>query len=558
MAWQRVASLSEIDVDGVLGVDVNGSPVALYRLSNEVFATSGICTHALALLSEGFVEDGRIECPLHQGQFDIRSGKALCAPATEDLRTYAVKLEGDDVFIDMERPAASAQVMANAALDRKTGVGVRAAEEENKANTRKIAAMNMDPELSLTKRYVWPAEGLTRIPDWVYTDQTIYEREIEKIFHGRTWNYVALECEVPKAGDFIRSNVGPTPVVVVRGDDGSINVFENRCSHRAAEFCRELSGNVKEFVCPYHQWTYDLQGNLAGVPFRRGVNGKGGMPADFDSAQHGLRRLNVTTHRGVVFASYLRDMESLQDYLGPEVLKEFEATFDGRKPRLLGYYRHTLPGNWKLYHENLKDPYHATLLHTFLVTFGLLVAGNRSLMLADATGRHGVMASAKSERKSLSSDAKKEMRAYRDGMTLAEPRFMDFIEEFDSPWSVTMATIWPNLIIQREMNTLGVRQIVPTGPHEFIMKWTMFGFEGDDDEMTRHRLRQGNLMGPAGFLGLEDNEAIKFVQDGMQHVPGGQHLVKLDPAVASGTSDSLISEASIRAMYQHWRMEMGL
>ena len=107
-------------------------------------------------------------------------------------------------------------------------------------------------------------------------------------------------------------------------------------------------------------------------------------------------------------------------------------------------------------------------------------------------------------------------------MTLAEPRFMDFVEEFDSPWSVTMATIWPNLIIQREMNTLGMRQIVPTGPHEFIMKWTMFGFEGDDDEMTRHRLRQGNLMGPAGFLGLEDNEAIKFVQDGMQHVPGGR------------------------------------
>jgi anthranilate 1,2-dioxygenase large subunit len=556
MAWQRVASINEIDRDGVLGLDVDGSPVALYRLGNEVFATAGICTHALAILSDGFVEDGKIECPLHQGQFDIRSGKALCAPVTEDLRTYAVKLEGDDVFIDMERPAAS--VVTDGAPDRQADGGVLTSEENNGADTRKIAAMNPDLQLSLTKHYVWPAEGLTRIPDWVYTDQTIYEREVEKIFHGRTWNYVALECEVPKPGDFIRSNVGPTPVVVVRADDGSINVFENRCSHRAAEFCRELNGNVKEFVCPYHQWSYDLQGNLAGVPFRRGVNGKGGMPADFNPAQHGLRRLNVTTHRGVVFASYVQDIESFQDYLGPEVLKEFESTFDGRKPKLLGYYRHTLPGNWKLYLENLKDPYHATLLHTFLVTFGLLVAGNRSLMLADASGRHGVMASAKSERKNVSSDAKKEMRAYREGMTLAEPRFMDFIEEFDSPWSVTMATIWPNLIIQREMNTLGVRQIIPTGPHEFIMKWTMFGFEGDDDEMTRHRLRQGNLMGPAGFLGLEDNEAIKFVQDGMQRVPGREHLVKLDPAVAAGTSDSLISEASIRAMYRHWRTEMGL
>jgi apoptosis-inducing factor 3 len=418
--------------------------------------------------------------------------------------------------------------------------------------------MTHGSSLALPDRYVWPSEGYTRIPDWVYTDEAIYQREVEKIFHGRTWNYVALECEVPNPGDYIRSNVGPTPVVVARAVDGSISVFENRCAHRAAEFCRELSGNANEFVCPYHQWTYDLKGNLIGVPFRRGVGGSGGMPADFDTAEHGLRRLNVTAHRGVVFASYADDMETFQEYLGAEVLREFEATFDGRPPRLLGYYRHTLPGNWKLYHENLKDPYHATLLHTFLVTFGLLVAGNRSLMLTDSTGRHGVMASAKSDARFVAGDARKEMRAYREGMTLAEPRLMEFVDEFDSPWSVTMATIWPNLVIQREMNTLGVRQIVPIGPHEFTMKWTMFGFAGDDEEMTRHRLRQGNLMGLAGFLGLEDNEAIKFVQDGMRHVPDGEHLVMLDPAVELGTSDSLISEAAIRAMYKHWRAEMGL
>ena len=100
------------------------------------------------------------------------------------------------------------------------------------------------------------------------------------------------------------------------------------------------------------------------------------------------------------------------------------------------------------------------------------------------------------------------------------------------------------------MNTLGIRQIVPTGPHEFIMKWTMFGFEGDDEEMTRHRLRQGNLMGPAGFLGLEDNEAIKFVQDGMQRVPDRRHLVKLDPETAAGTADTLIP--MVQAVKSKW------
>jgi anthranilate 1,2-dioxygenase large subunit len=418
--------------------------------------------------------------------------------------------------------------------------------------------MNVVPGPFSNSKYVWPAEGLTRIPDWVYTDPDIYALEVERIFHGRTWNYVALEAEVPNVGDFIRSNVGPTPVVVARGDDGAVHVFENRCVHRAAEFCRELSGTAKEFVCPYHQWTYDLQGNLQGVPFRRGVNGGGGMPADFKTANHGLTKLRVTTHRGVVFATYSEETEPFTEYLGADVLREFEATFDGRKLQVLGHYRHSLPGNWKLYHENLKDPYHATLLHTFLVTFGLMVAGNKSMMLSDPSGRHGVMGSAKSDAANVTDENKKEMRAYKEGMTLAEPRFMDFVPEFDSPWSVTMATIWPNLIVQREMNTLGIRQIVPTGPNEFIMKWTMFGFEGDDAEMTRHRLRQGNLMGPAGFLGLEDNEAIKFVQDGMIRVPGGEHLVALDPKVPTGTSDSLISEAAIRGMYRYWRQEMGL
>jgi phenylpropionate dioxygenase-like ring-hydroxylating dioxygenase large terminal subunit len=557
MAWQKVASLGDFGDREVVAVELAGTPVALFRLGNDIHATSGICTHECADLANGFVEaaDGTVECPLHQALFDIRSGRALCAPATEGLKVYRVKVEGADIFVDPESVQAAAVPSASAAQASRQGAPAIDPARNGDGAARRAPSSNGG---SLAQDYVWPDDDLSLVPDWVYTDPHIYQREIERIFHGPTWNFVALEAEVEKPGDFIRSHVGPTPVVVARAEDGSIHVFENRCAHRASEFCRELSGSTKEFVCPYHQWTYDLKGNLIGIPFRRGIGGKGGMPADFDPERHGLRRLNVTSHRGVVFASYAPQMESLADYLGPEVLREFEATFDGRKLKVLGHYRHSLPGNWKLYHENLKDPYHATLLHTFLVTFGLLVVGNRSLMLADKSGRHGVMASAKSDATALSGDAKKEMRSFAEGLTLHEKRFMNFVEEFDSPWSVTMATIWPNLIVQREMNTLGVRQIVPDGPHEFVMKWTMFGFEGDDEEMTRHRLRQGNLMGPAGFLGLEDNEAIKFVQDGMRRVPGGTHLVKLDPQTGEGTADTLISEAAIRAMYRHWREAMGV
>jgi phenylpropionate dioxygenase-like ring-hydroxylating dioxygenase large terminal subunit len=407
---------------------------------------------------------------------------------------------------------------------------------------------------------IWPADALNTIPDWVYTSGALYDSEMDKIFRGDTWNFVALEAEIPNPGDYRRSYVGATPVVVSRTEDGSIAVFENRCAHRGAEFCRNSRGHAKEFVCPYHQWSYDLKGNLQGVPFKRGVNKQGGMPRDFKNSDFGARQLRVTTRHGVVFASYSDKVEALEDYLTPEILAEFDTTFNGKPLKIHGYYRNELPCNWKMYHENLKDPYHATLLHSFLVVFGLLVAGNKSLMFADAKhGRHGIMASAKSEDKyaSVSEENKKEMRSFHEGLRLRDERFLEFVKEFNSPWSVTMMTIWPNLIVQREMNTLGVRHIIPNGPNSMIMEWTMFGYADDTPEMERHRLRQGNLMGPAGFLGLEDNEAMKFVQEGVRRSSGSVNHILLDPG-AVGTSNTLISEAAIRAMYVYYRQVMGL
>lgn len=420
------------------------------------------------------------------------------------------------------------------------------------------------PERAETKDEiaVWPEEGLQCIPDWVYTSQAVYEREVERIFHGRTWNFVALEAEVPNVGDFKRSFVGPTPVVVSRAKDGSIHVFENRCAHRGAEFCQKLKGNCKEFVCPYHEWTYDLEGNLMGVPFMRGIKKVGGMPKGFRKEEHGLKKLSVTTRNGVVFASYCDDMEPIEEYLTPEILTDFDAVFTGKELRILGYYRHEVSANWKMYHENLKDPYHATLLHSFLVVFGLLVAGNKSAMIADSKrGIHGTMASAKSEdgRANATADTKREIRAFdhADILKLEDERFIEFIKEFDSPWSVTMQTIWPNLIVQREMNTLGVRHIVPDGPGRFVMVWIMFGYADDSEEMTKHRLRQGNLMGPAGFLGLEDNEALAYVQSGVTKSTSEASVVKLD-GDKIGTANTLISESAIRAMYKYYRDEMSL
>ena len=97
---------------------------------------------------------------------------------------------------------------------------------------------NRMKESDLEPRFSWP-DSDTLIPDWVYTDDTIYQRELENIFLGKHWNYVGLDCEVPERGNYFRSYMGPLPVVVTRDMDGKVNVFENRCAHRGVEFCRE-------------------------------------------------------------------------------------------------------------------------------------------------------------------------------------------------------------------------------------------------------------------------------------------------------------------------------
>jgi salicylate 5-hydroxylase large subunit len=119
---------------------------------------------------------------------------------------------------------------------------------------------------------VWPAAGDSRVPYWVYTDEAIYRREIERIFEGPTWNYLGLECEIPSPGDYKRTWIGERSVLVIRGENGAINGVLNRCAHRGVQLCQQDTGHVDRFImCPYHQWTYDLEGRLRGLPFIRGV-----------------------------------------------------------------------------------------------------------------------------------------------------------------------------------------------------------------------------------------------------------------------------------------------
>lgn len=101
MAWQVAAKLDELGEDEVLGVVVEGQPLALYKIGGRVYATHNICTHEHALLSDGYIEGDCIECPLHQARFHIPTGEVRAAPATEPIKTYAVKVEDGQILVDI-------------------------------------------------------------------------------------------------------------------------------------------------------------------------------------------------------------------------------------------------------------------------------------------------------------------------------------------------------------------------------------------------------------------------------------------------------------------------
>jgi salicylate 5-hydroxylase large subunit len=408
---------------------------------------------------------------------------------------------------------------------------------------------------------VWDQPGSSRIPFWAYTDESLYKRELERMFYQGHWCYVGLEAEIPNPGDYKRSVIGERSVILTRAADGSVNVVENVCAHRGMQFCRERHGNKKEFVCPYHQWSYTLKGDLQGVPFRRGVkqDGKvnGGMPKEFDTADHGLNKLKVAVRGGVVFASFDHDVESLEDFLGPDMCSYFDRLFNGRKLTILGYNRQRIPGNWKLMQENIKDPYHPGLLHTWFVTYGLWRADNKSELKMDAHHRHAAMISTRGQQ-AASSEVTAGVTSFKAGMEINDKRLLDIVpEEWWKGPTAVMMTVFPSVIFQQQVNSVSTRHIQPNGKGSFDFVWTHFGFEDDTPGMTERRLIQANLFGPAGFVSADDGEVIELSQNGFEQKPYHRTVAELGGYGAENT-DHMVTETLIRGMYEYWRKVMDV
>lgn len=404
----------------------------------------------------------------------------------------------------------------------------------------------------------WPTADATRVPFEVFTDPELYAREQQVLFRGPTWNFVALDIEIPDPGDYKTSFVGDTPVLVTRDQDGTIHCMVNRCAHRGSALKFDGSGNTQDLTCVYHNWRYDLAGNLQSVAFQHGVRQVGGMPPDFDLARHNLRRARVEVFHGLVFATFSDETPTLREYLGERMASHIARVLN-RPIRILGTYSQTLHSNWKLYMENVKDSYHASLLHTFFSTFKLNRLSMQGGVLVDGGGAHHLSWSRRGTDTAAGTEYEKagELRAQLDDFTLADPTLIKSWLEYDDGITHSIQSIFPCFVLQQIQNSLAVRLLVPRSVDESELFWIVFGYADDTPEQYDMRLRQSNLIGPAGLVSMEDGIIGNFIQRSVHREQGRSAVLEMGGKEVED-QQSRVSEAGVRGFWQAYRARMDI
>jgi Rieske 2Fe-2S family protein len=184
-----------------------------------------------------------------------------------------------------------------------------------------------------------------------YTDPDFYRLDLETIFY-RDWLFAGHDCEIPAPGDYFTLQIGDYPILIVRDRDGSARALHNSCRHRGSRICAEPRGAVKRLVCPYHQWTYDLSGEL--IRTRH-------MDAAIDKAESGLKSAHCESVGGYIFVcvapvapSFDPFRAQVEKYLSPHKIADAKVAFESTIVE---------NGNWKLVWENNRECYHCAANH---------------------------------------------------------------------------------------------------------------------------------------------------------------------------------------------------
>ena len=193
-----------------------------------------------------------------------------------------------------------------------------------------------------------PGHGL---PRQFYHDELLYSTEMEAIWR-QVWLFAGHSCQIPNPGDYFLYDVEGDPIIVVRGNEGQVNALHNVCRHRGMIICQEDEGNIKRFICPYHQWTYDRNGNLLL---------QHGMQEGLDKSQQGLHTAHAREVEGMIFISLAGEPF---DFNPVEAIIRHEAKPQGLEhARVAKIMDFDVQSNWKLVWENNRECYHCNVNH---------------------------------------------------------------------------------------------------------------------------------------------------------------------------------------------------
>ena len=189
------------------------------------------------------------------------------------------------------------------------------------------------------------------LPQGLYTDAQMFDFDMAAIYR-QSWLMVGMDCELPKTGSYVSLMVGKWPVILTRARDGVIRGFHNSCRHRGSMLCAPGSGSAPKLVCPYHRWTYDLDGALFAA---------GRMPDDFDRTDHGLKPIAVESIAGALFICLSETPPPIDDFR--DALSRYAAPHRFENAKLAHHSVLVEHANWKLVMENARECYHCATGH---------------------------------------------------------------------------------------------------------------------------------------------------------------------------------------------------
>ncbi|MGE0666140.1 MAG: aromatic ring-hydroxylating dioxygenase subunit alpha [Sphingomonadales bacterium] len=400
----------------------------------------------------------------------------------------------------------------------------------------------------------------------LYTDPALFEAEIERIYH-RSWVWVAHESEIANPGDFKTTVIGRTPVIVTRDKEGAVHVLLNRCRHRAATVCEQDKGNTRGFVCPYHNWSYGLDGRLVGIPYGDGYRGV------LKKADFPLVSARVGIYHGLVFAALDAETEPLEDYLGAARpwIDLFMHQGGGFPLKVAGAHKFRFGGNWKIQLENTTDAYHFPFVHRSFVhsldaamakTFTEFVRQDAPYVRALGNG-HSV-AVFFPESVDISAD---------DGQPIP-PRFAALAAQLGQSWPEERVrwiiraiggvgfnlNLFPNI----GLSAAFLRELRPLAVDRTEIRHIALTMDGAPAEANRVRLRvHEKFQGSGGFGSPDDMEAWERVQRGAM-ADRDDLWVLLNRGMARERRDQdgqrqshVTDETGMREAYAMWKRMMA-